>query len=84
LDQEIRDLEAIHQQLDRRREKMLRMAELQKRLTKQPKKCDTSHKTLNKGINYNRENFIKKAPAMMTYGMTTFTMIALLSMMFLL
>jgi hypothetical protein len=28
LDQEIRDLEAIHQQVERRREKMLRMAEL--------------------------------------------------------
>jgi 16S rRNA C967 or C1407 C5-methylase (RsmB/RsmF family) len=28
LDQEIRDLEAIHQQLERRREKMLRLAEL--------------------------------------------------------
>jgi hypothetical protein len=28
LDQEIRDLEAIHQQVERRREKMLRLAEL--------------------------------------------------------
>jgi hypothetical protein len=32
LDQEIRDLEAIHQQVERRREKMLRMAELQKKI----------------------------------------------------
>ena len=32
LDQEIRDLEAIHQQVERRREKMLRLAELQKKI----------------------------------------------------
>ena len=36
---------------------------------------------MNKGITHNRETFVKKALAMMTYGMTTFTMIALLSMM---
>jgi hypothetical protein len=32
LDQEIRDLEAIHQQVKRKREKMLRLAELQKNI----------------------------------------------------
>jgi hypothetical protein len=32
LDQEIRDLEAIHQQVERRREKMLRLAKLQKKI----------------------------------------------------
>ena len=32
LDQEIRDLEATHQQVERRREKMLRLAELQKKI----------------------------------------------------
>jgi hypothetical protein len=32
LDQEIRDLEAIHQQVERRREKMLRLSELQKKI----------------------------------------------------
>jgi hypothetical protein len=32
LDQEIKDLEAIHQQVERRREKMLRLAELQKKI----------------------------------------------------
>jgi hypothetical protein len=32
LDQEIRDLEAIHQQVERKREKMLRLAELQKKI----------------------------------------------------
>jgi hypothetical protein len=32
LEQEIRDLEAIHQQVEKRREKMLRLAKLQKRI----------------------------------------------------
>jgi hypothetical protein len=32
LDQEIRDLEAIHQQVERRREKMIQLAELQKKI----------------------------------------------------
>jgi hypothetical protein len=32
LDQEIRDLEAIHQQVQRKREKMLQIAELQKKI----------------------------------------------------
>jgi hypothetical protein len=36
---------------------------------------------MNKGISHNRETFVKKALAMMTYGMTTFNMITLLLMM---
>jgi hypothetical protein len=48
---------------------------------KQPKRCITSHKTTNKDISHNRESFVKKAQAMMTYGMTTFIMITLLLMM---
>jgi hypothetical protein len=32
LDQEIRDMEAIHQQVQRKREKMLRLAELQRKI----------------------------------------------------
>jgi hypothetical protein len=32
IDQEIRDLEAIHQQLQRKKEKMLRLADLQKKI----------------------------------------------------
>jgi hypothetical protein len=46
---------------------------------KQPKRYVTSHKTMSKGISHNRESFVKKAQAMMTYGMTTFIMITLLS-----
>jgi hypothetical protein len=34
LDQEIRDLEAIHQQVQRKREKMLRLADLQRKIDK--------------------------------------------------
>jgi hypothetical protein len=60
---------------------MLRLAELQKRLMKQPKRCVTSHMTTRKGISHSRESFIKKAQAMMTYGMMTFIMITLLLMM---
>jgi uncharacterized protein YhaN len=37
LDQEIRDLEAIHQQVEKRREKMLQLAELQKKIDKAAK-----------------------------------------------
>jgi hypothetical protein len=32
LDQEIRDLEAIHQQVQRKKEKMLRFSDLQKKI----------------------------------------------------
>jgi hypothetical protein len=32
VDQEIKDLEAIHQQVQRKREKMLRLADLQKKI----------------------------------------------------
>jgi hypothetical protein len=48
---------------------------------KQPKICDTSHKTMNKGISHNKESFVKKAIAMIAYGMMTFIMIALFLMM---
>jgi hypothetical protein len=34
LDQEIRDLEAIHQQVQRKKEKMLRLSDLQKKIDK--------------------------------------------------
>jgi hypothetical protein len=48
---------------------------------KQPKRCVTSHKTTNKGVSHNRESFVRKAQAMMMYGMTIFIMITLLLMM---
>jgi hypothetical protein len=48
---------------------------------KQLKRCDTSHKTTSKGVGHNRESFVRKAKAMMMYGMTIFIMITLLLMM---
>jgi hypothetical protein len=39
LDQEINNLQAIHQQLEKRREKLFHPSELQKKLTKQLKRC---------------------------------------------
>jgi hypothetical protein len=82
LDQEIRDLEAIHQQVERRREKILRLAELQKKIDEAAEEMRhiTSHTTMSKGISHNRESFVKKAQAM-TYGMTIFIMITFLLMM---
>jgi predicted RNase H-like nuclease (RuvC/YqgF family) len=41
LDQEINNLEAIHQQLEKRREKVFRPFELQKKIMKQLKRCVT-------------------------------------------
>jgi hypothetical protein len=80
LDQEIRDLEAIHQQVERRREKMLWLSELQKRLMKLPKRCAISHKTTSKDKGHNRESFVRKAQVMMMYGMTISIMVTLLLM----
>jgi hypothetical protein len=39
LDQEIRDLEAIHQQVQKKMEKMLRLVDLQKKIDEAAKKC---------------------------------------------
>jgi hypothetical protein len=44
LDQEIRDLEVINQQIQRKKEKMLRLADLQRRSTKPLRKCVISPK----------------------------------------
>jgi hypothetical protein len=70
LDQEIRDLEAIHQQVEKEGRRCFGWLSFRRKLTR----------TLNKGINHSRKPFIKKDLAMMTDGMTTFTMIALLLM----
>jgi hypothetical protein len=48
---------------------------------KVPKRCVTSHKTTSKGVGHSRESFVKKAQAMMMYGVTIFIMITLLLMM---
>jgi hypothetical protein len=61
--------------VEKRREKMLCLAELQKKILR---------KSLSKGTSHNKEIFVKKALAMMTCGMMIFTMIALLLMTLLL
>jgi hypothetical protein len=40
---------------------------------KQPRKCVTLHKKLSKGIDHNKETFVRRAPAMMICGMMIFT-----------
>jgi hypothetical protein len=64
LDQEIRDLEAIHQQVERKRDKMLWLAELLKklRLMKLPKKYAISRNT-SKDEGHNRRSFGMKVQA---------------------
>jgi hypothetical protein len=59
LDQEIRDLEAIHQQVEKEGKRCFGWLSSRRRLTKQPRKCDILHKTLSKGISHNRETFVK-------------------------
>jgi hypothetical protein len=67
--------------VERRREKMLWLTELQKKIDEAAEECVTSDKTTSKGVGHNRESFVRKAQAMMTYDMTIFIMITLLLMM---
>jgi hypothetical protein len=50
---------------------------------KLPNKCAISHKTTSKDEGHIRESFIKKAQAMMMYGMMISIMVTLLLMMLL-
>jgi hypothetical protein len=51
---------------------------------KLPKKCAISHRIMSKDEGHNRESFVRKAQAMMMYGMTISIMVTLLLMMLLL
>src|SRR5688572_31245814 len=67
LDQEIRDLEAIHQQVQRKKEKMLRLADLQKKIdeaakemchiTQDDKDRRPQHKDLRQDNSYNDDEW---------------------------
>jgi hypothetical protein len=67
LDQEIRDLEAIHQQVERKREKMLRLSDLQKKideaaeeirhLTQDDQDRRPPQRELRQGNSYNDDDF---------------------------
>jgi hypothetical protein len=82
LDQEIRDLEAIHQQVQRKREKMLRLTDLQKKIDEVLKKCVTLPR-MTKTEGPNTGSFVKKAQLMMMNGTVSFIMAILLLMMLL-
>jgi hypothetical protein len=84
LDQEIRDLEAIHQQVQRKKEKKcFGWPTFRRRLMKQLRRYVTSPKmTKTKGPN--TWSFIKKAQSTKMNGTTTFIMVTSLSMMLLL
>jgi hypothetical protein len=82
LDQEINNLEAIHQQVEKRREKCFGCLSYKRRLTKQLKRCDTLHMMLNtKSIDNTKEIFGRKTPNMKICGMKLLTMTILLLMM---
>jgi hypothetical protein len=82
LDHEIRDLEAIHHQVQRKREKMLRLAKLQRKIDEAAEKCTTSRRTI-KEEGLNTKSFVKKLQSMMMDGMMICTMVILLLMMLL-
>jgi hypothetical protein len=81
LDQEISNLEAIHQQVEKEGKRCFGWLSSIGRLMKQLSKCDILRKTLSKGTNHNKVIFIKKASSMMTCGMMIFTVITFLLMM---
>jgi hypothetical protein len=82
LDQEIRDLDAIHQQVQKKREKILRLADLRGRLMRPPRKCVTSPRTT-KTEGPSTGSFVKKIHTMMMNGTVTFIMAILLLTMLL-
>jgi phosphoglycerate dehydrogenase-like enzyme len=76
LDQEIRDLEAIHQQVQRKKEKMLRLADLQKKIDEAPEEM--------RHLTQDAQSFARTIPMMMMFGMMISTIEILLLMMLLL
>jgi hypothetical protein len=83
LDQEIRDLEAIHQQVERKREKMLRLSNLQKKIDEAAE--EIRHLTQDdQDRRPPQKRFVKTIPTMMMIGMTISIMESFLLMMLLL
>jgi ABC-type transporter Mla maintaining outer membrane lipid asymmetry permease subunit MlaE len=83
LDQEIRDLEIIHQQVQRKKEKMTRLADLRRRSTKLLRKCVILLKMImTEGPN--TRSFVKRAHSMNKNGTMILIMVALFFMMLLL
>jgi hypothetical protein len=82
LDQEIRDMEIIHQQVQRKKEKMARLADLQRKIDEAPKKCVILPK-MNKIEGLNTGSFVKKAYSTRIIGMMILIMMPLLLMILL-
>jgi hypothetical protein len=82
LDQEIRDLEIIHQHVQRNKEKMARLSDLQKRSMKLLRKCAILLKMImTEGPNTG--SFIKRAHSTKMNGTMILIMVPLLLMMLL-
>jgi hypothetical protein len=82
-DQEIRDLEAIHQQVQRKRRRWPGWPTFRRRLTKPLKKCVILLKmTRTKGLSTG--SFVRRAHSTKMNGTMTFMMVTLLFMMLLL
>jgi hypothetical protein len=82
LDQEIRDLEVIHQQVQRKKEKMARLAELQKKIDEAAK--EVRHLTQDDHDRRpNTGSFAKRAHSTKMNGTMILIMVALLLMMLL-
>jgi hypothetical protein len=83
LDQQIRDLEAIDQQVQKKKEKMLGLPISRERMMRPPKKCAISlRRTKTEGPITG--SFGKRIHTMMMNGMEIFIMVILLLMMLLL
>jgi hypothetical protein len=83
LDQEIRDMEMLHQQVQRKKEKMARLAELQRQIDEALKKfAILLTRSRTKGLS--KKTFIRRASSTKMTGMTISIMEILFSMMLLL
>jgi Rad3-related DNA helicase len=83
LDQEIRDIEAIHQQVQRKKEKMLRLADLQRKIDE----ADEEIRHLTQNDQDQRPQYRElhqESQSIKMNGTMIFTMVTLLSMMLLL
>jgi hypothetical protein len=83
LDQEIRDLETIHQQVQRKKEKMFRLADLQKKIDKAAEEMHPLTQD-DQDRRPQRRELRQDNPTMMTNGMMISIMEILLLMMLLL
>jgi hypothetical protein len=80
LDQEIRDMEIIHQQVQRKKEKMARLADLQRKIDEVTEEVQQEGASSRRLI---QEGFVKKAYSTKMDGMMILIMIPLLLMMLL-